>query len=77
MLPLKDLNRPLRAPHVNRILLIANIIIFAVYWFSAEGLFLSPKIASLIEEKFVMVPDEVVHGQRLYTLVTSMFMHAS
>jgi len=23
-----------------------------------------------------MIPDEIIHGQRLYTLVTSMFMHA-
>ncbi len=25
---------------------------------------------------FVMVPDEIIHGQRLFTLFTSMFMHA-
>ena len=76
MLPIKDLNRPLRTPHVNRILLIANIVIFAVYWFSANGIFLSPKIADVIEGEFVMVPQDVIHGQRLYTLITSMFMHA-
>ncbi len=77
MLPIKDLNRPLRAPHVNRILLIVNIVIFAVYWFSDNGIFLSPGIAEVIAEAFVMVPQEVLHGQRLYTLITSMFMHAS
>ncbi|MGB9959080.1 MAG: rhomboid family intramembrane serine protease [Candidatus Bathyarchaeales archaeon] len=77
MLPIKDLNRPLRAPHVNRILLIVNIVIFAVYWFSDNGIFLSPRIAEVIAEAFVMVPQEVLHGQRLYTLITSMFMHAS
>ena len=76
MLPIKDLNRPLRTPHVNRILLIANIVIFAVYWFSANGIFLSPKIADVIEGEFVMVPQDVIHGQKLYTLITSMFMHA-
>jgi membrane associated rhomboid family serine protease len=76
LLPIKDLNRPLRTPHVNRILLIANIVIFAVYWFSANGIFLSPKIADVIEGEFVMVPQDVIHGQRLYTLITSMFMHA-
>jgi len=26
---------------------------------------------------FVMVPDEIIHGQRLFTLFTSMFMHAN
>ena len=76
MLPIKDLNRPLRTPHVNRILLIANTVIFAVYWFSSNGIFISPKIADIIADEFVMVPQNVIHGQRLYTLITSMFMHA-
>jgi len=57
-------------------LLIANFIIFLVYWLSAEEIFFPNKIASQIESKFVMIPQEVVHGQSLYTLVTSMFMHA-
>ncbi|MGQ9507146.1 MAG: rhomboid family intramembrane serine protease [Candidatus Bathycorpusculaceae bacterium] len=29
-----------------------------------------------MEQKFVMIPNEIIHGQRLYTLFTSMFMHA-
>jgi len=57
-------------------LLIANFIIFLVYWLSAEEIFFPNKIASQIESKFVMILQEVVHGQSLYTLVTSMFMHA-
>lgn len=76
MLPIKDLNRPLRTPHVNRLLLIANIVIFAVYWFSANGIFLSTKIADTIVDTFVMVPQDIIHGHRLYTVMTSMFMHA-
>jgi len=28
-----------------------------------------------MEQKFVMIPNDIVHGQRLYTLFTSMFMH--
>lgn len=76
MLPLKDLNRPLITPHVNRILLIANIVIFAVYWFSLNGIFLSPRIADTIADDFVMVPQDVIYGQRVYTLISSMFMHA-
>ena len=77
MLPLKDLNRPLKTPHVNRMLLIANIIIFLVYWLSVEEIYLSPEVASVIESRFVLFPQEVLHGQRIYTLVTSMFMHAN
>ncbi|MEM2737776.1 MAG: rhomboid family intramembrane serine protease [Candidatus Bathyarchaeia archaeon] len=56
-------------------LLMINILIFLLYWLSEEGLFL-PKIASQIERRFVMYPQEIVQGERLYTLVTSMFMHA-
>ncbi|MGB9684374.1 MAG: rhomboid family intramembrane serine protease [Candidatus Bathyarchaeia archaeon] len=77
MLPLKDLNRPLKTPHVNRMLLIANIIIFLVYWLSVEEVYLSPEVAGVMENRFVMFPQEVLHGQKIYTLVTSMFMHAN
>ncbi|MEM4712954.1 MAG: rhomboid family intramembrane serine protease [Candidatus Bathyarchaeia archaeon] len=76
MLPLKDLNRPFSTPHVNRMLLIVNIVIFAVYWLSDIGIYFPPVVAEKIESDFIMYPSEVVHGQRLYTLVTSMFMHA-
>ncbi|MDH7477469.1 MAG: rhomboid family intramembrane serine protease [Candidatus Bathyarchaeota archaeon] len=76
MLPLKDINRSLTAPHVNRLILIANIIIFTVYWLSSSNLLLNSQFASEMEQEFVMFPDEIVHGQRLYTLFTSMFMHA-
>jgi membrane associated rhomboid family serine protease len=76
VLPLKDINRSLTAPHVNRLILIANIIIFTVYWLSSSNLLLNSQFASEMEQEFVMFPDEIVHGQRLYTLFTSMFMHA-
>ncbi|MBS7615795.1 rhomboid family intramembrane serine protease [Candidatus Bathyarchaeota archaeon] len=58
-------------------LLIINIVVFAVYWLSANGILFSQRIAAVIEDRFTMFPLYVVHGQRLYTLVTSMFMHAS
>ncbi|MEM3727722.1 MAG: rhomboid family intramembrane serine protease [Candidatus Bathyarchaeia archaeon] len=76
MLPLKDLNRPFSTPHVNRMLLIVNIVIFAVYWLSDLGIYFPPTVAERIGSDFIMYPSKVVHGQRLYTLVTSMFMHA-
>ena len=77
MLPLKDLNRSSTTPHVNRWLIAINIIIFTVYLLSSMNLFLSGSFAAEIEDKFVMVPAEILQGQRLYTLLTSMFMHAS
>jgi membrane associated rhomboid family serine protease len=40
------------------------------------NIFWSNQFANEIEQRFVMVPEEIVHGQQLYTLFTSMFMHA-
>ncbi|MGQ9539141.1 MAG: rhomboid family intramembrane serine protease [Candidatus Bathycorpusculaceae bacterium] len=77
MLPIKDLNRPLKTPHVNRILIIANVIVFLVYWLSLEEIYLSSEVASVIENRFVLYPQEILQGRGIYTLVTSMFMHAN
>jgi len=57
-------------------LLIVNIVIFMVYWLSAMKIYFPPTVADRIRSDFTMYPNEVVQGQRLYTLVTSMFMHA-
>lgn len=81
MLPLRDLNRPTTTPHVNRMLLLANIIIFAVYWLSSSSILLDPKLANAMANPngltgtFVMVPNEIIQGQHLFTIFTSMFMH--
>lgn len=77
MLPLKDLNRTQTTPHVNRLLLLSNILIFAVYMLSSLGIFFGSGLADFVEAHFVMVPQEILQAQKLYTLVTSMFMHAS
>jgi membrane associated rhomboid family serine protease len=82
LLPLKDLNRSSTTPHVNRILLITNIIIFTVYFLSSLNI-INQQIAYLMggtehtPGDFVMVPNDIIHGQRVFTLFTSMFMHAS
>jgi len=44
---------------------------------SSLGIFFGSGVADFVEAHFVMVPREILQGQRLYTLVTSMFMHAS
>jgi membrane associated rhomboid family serine protease len=77
LLPIKDLNRTLRTPHVNRFLLITNVLIFAFYALASQGILFQTSIADYIGTQFVMIPNEILHGQRLYTLVTSMFMHAT
>jgi len=76
LLPLRDINRSSTTPHVNRLILIANIVIFIVYWLSFQNIFWGAQFANEIEHRFVMVPEEVIHGRQLYTLFTSMFMHA-
>jgi membrane associated rhomboid family serine protease len=71
------MDRPLTTPHVNRILLILNITIFAVYGLSSSGILLSNRFADFMNQEFVMVPMNVLHGEQIYTLFTSMFMHAN
>lgn len=75
MLPLKDLNKPLKTPHVNRLILIANVIIFVVYWLSNNNIYFKKELAEVIENNFAMIPNDIIHGRRIYTLFTSMFMH--
>ena len=77
MLPIKDLNRTLTAPHVNRLLLTVNILVFSVCTLSSFGIALGNDTANFIDEHFLMIPTDILNGQRLYTLATSMFMHAS
>ena len=76
MFPIRDINRALTTPHVNRMLIAVNVIIFLVFLLSTENIFLSNSFANDMEEKFVMVPNNVIHGKSVYTLFTSMFMHA-
>jgi membrane associated rhomboid family serine protease len=54
-----------------------NIIIFTVYWLASSNILLSSRFAADIEDKFIMVPKNIVQGNMLYTLFTSMFMHAT
>lgn len=75
MFPLRDLTRSLRTPHVNRILLTVNIIVFAVFWLANFNIILGDKFATDMDKNFTMIPYEIVNGQRLYTIFTSMFMH--
>jgi membrane associated rhomboid family serine protease len=85
LIPLRDINRSQTAPHVTRILLMINIIAFFVSilpefsggnWLAAL-LGLSPS-APLDEAvlNYGMIPYFILHGERLYTLFTSIFLHA-
>jgi len=82
VLPLKDINKSLTTPHINRLIIIANIIIFTLFWLSSQNILLNQKLARDMWDPeyntgmFLMVPSEIIQGQRLFTLFTSMFMHA-
>jgi membrane associated rhomboid family serine protease len=76
LLPLKDVNRTLTTPHINRMLIIVNTIVFLVWWFSILGL-IDNSFAADIDNRFAMPPYYIIHGQKLYTLFTSMFLHGS
>jgi membrane associated rhomboid family serine protease len=54
-----------------------NILIFTVYWLSSQNIVFENRFTSYFEDNFVMVPNEIIHGQGFYTLFTSMFMHAT
>jgi membrane associated rhomboid family serine protease len=76
LLLLKDLNRSATTSNVNCGLLLTNVTIFAVYWLSANSILLTDMFATEIGDKLTMIPMEIIHGQRLFTLFTPMFMHA-
>ncbi|MEM3654035.1 MAG: rhomboid family intramembrane serine protease [Candidatus Bathyarchaeia archaeon] len=41
------------------------------------NIFIDNSLANFMEQNFVMIPNEIIHGKRLYTLFTSMFMHGN
>jgi len=75
LFPLRDLTRSLRTPHVNRLILTANIVVFIVFWLANFNIILDVKFAEDMNQNFTMYPYQITNGQRLYTLITSMFMH--
>ncbi len=75
MIPIKDMNRSLTKPHVNRLLIIVNVIVFLTMFLS-DIEFIKSSFVANIGENFAMYPYYIVQGEKLYTLFTSMFLHA-
>jgi membrane associated rhomboid family serine protease len=69
LLPLRDENRSLSSPHVTRVFIIVNVVVFFFFWLSNSNFFLQ----SIWD--YGMIPANIIKGERLYTLFTSMFMH--
>ncbi|MFQ5759025.1 MAG: rhomboid family intramembrane serine protease, partial [Candidatus Bathyarchaeia archaeon] len=73
LLPIHDENKPTIRPYVNYGLLLINIVIFFF-------LFLQDPIRRRVLEMgiwdFGVIPRNIIQGENLWTLLTSMFMHA-
>jgi len=68
MIPLYDENRPLKKPYVNYALILINLVVF--FFFFLTG--------TLLEgiKLYGAVPAAILKGTKLWTIFTSMFMHA-
>jgi len=68
MIPLYDENRPLKKPFVNYTLILINLIVFFLFFLTGtlrKGIML-----------YGAVPINILSGKNLWTIFTSMFMHA-
>lgn len=83
MIPIRDENRSKTTPHITRILLLVNIIVFLpILYFTLAYLELLPMDSTVLQfveslyDNFTMVPADILRGRNLHTLFTSMFLHA-
>jgi len=72
MFPIRDHNPSSRTPYVTYALIAINIAVFLSYYPFATN---QAALASVFAN-WAMVPQEISSGQDLYTLVTSLFLHA-
>jgi membrane associated rhomboid family serine protease len=78
LIPIRDANRSKTTPHITRILIVVNILAFIpllLYTFFSEDTSIS-LFANWVYDNFAMVPDEIIQGNNLHTLFTSLFLHA-
>jgi membrane associated rhomboid family serine protease len=70
MFPIYDVNRPRRKPIINYLFILINIVIFT---YLIMGGFRTLELGIRI---FGFIPGDFIQGKRLWTLLTSIFMHA-
>lgn len=70
MIPIRDHNPSNTVPFFTYLLLGINVMIF-IY-----SLTLGNQLTSFYDQ-FALIPNQVVNGQHVYTLITSMFLHGS
>ena len=71
MFPIRDHNPSGRTPCVTYALIVANIVVFILYY----PLFSDAYRLALFWQDWAMVPFEVADGRKIYTLFTAMFLH--
>jgi membrane associated rhomboid family serine protease len=77
LIPLRDENLSKTTPHITRILIVVNILAFIPLLFSFfPGNNILNQFANWLYNNLTMVPAEIVQGENLHTLFTSMFLHA-
>jgi membrane associated rhomboid family serine protease len=70
MFPIRDHNPSGRVPYVNHALIAVNIAVFLGYWTTLSG-----RDLDLFLYTYGLVPDRVMAGQDMVTLITHMFLH--
>ena len=82
MIPIRDENRSERTPHVTRILILINLAVFIpLFYYTLAELGVLPQDQTMylfIESLYAnltMVPQDILQGESLHTLITSMFLH--
>jgi len=74
LIPIRDENRSLTSPHVTRMLIIINVVVFLAYWLP-DFLGYTNNFATFINT-YGLVPNSIIQGKNLSTLFTSLFLHA-
>jgi len=71
MFPIRDHNPSGRTPYVTRALIVVNIGVFLAYWFGLQ----SENALGYFFYNWGLVPDRVLAGQGMATVLTHMFLH--
>ena len=72
MLPIRDHNPSGRTPYVTYSIISINCIIFFSYW----GNIHDPQIINEFFSSWALIPYNLTQGEDLFTLITSIFLHA-
>ncbi|MCG6903374.1 MAG: rhomboid family intramembrane serine protease [Rhodobacter sp.] len=72
MFPIRDHNPSDKTPFVTYALIATNIVVFLGYW----PLFTDDRRLAQFFFEWAMIPENISVGRNLYSLLTSMFLHA-